>query len=350
MSEFKREDRYIVIKRSDLAKVPVAYRKYLVDPLFHLLPHLPQREFVVVEGDWPEFEPTWAAIEARVTGVPVLCDHEWNDDGEFMLICTNCGAQEDHSPNWRDVDTAPRDGTMLRLLVRFEEHSTEDAEEAATIGANNYDNDGEDRWQFAGWCWDHDHFTEGKGEVVGWLPMMDEPKTSNPAEQGYHPDVVAGAIQGEDKYREEIARLNALLEQAYQDGWNDGQEAIERRYQNTPRTCNEGWKLFQADNNLPAGAGQATDQPKEGWPEYHKRKMETLRELVAGYHERKQAQRDEQLRKIANACACPATQAAIDVLLTSAAPGEPPLCQDEGCPHHGVPHVCVTPKPRGGAV
>jgi hypothetical protein len=70
MSEFQREDRYIVIKRSDLKKVPVAYRSHLVDPMFSLLSHLPRREFVVVESDWPEFEPVWRMIEARVTGTP----------------------------------------------------------------------------------------------------------------------------------------------------------------------------------------------------------------------------------------------------------------------------------------
>lgn len=67
MSEFKRENRYIVIKRSDLKKVPVAYRSSLVDPMFHLLSHLPRREFLVIESDWPEYEPTWRAIEERVT-------------------------------------------------------------------------------------------------------------------------------------------------------------------------------------------------------------------------------------------------------------------------------------------
>jgi hypothetical protein len=76
----------------------------------------------------------------------------------------------------RPMETAPRDGTMVRLLVLFEEHATEDtAEPAWTIGACNDDNVGEDErigWQFAGWCWTHDHFTEGKGTPVGWLPLV----------------------------------------------------------------------------------------------------------------------------------------------------------------------------------
>ncbi|WP_372822460.1 hypothetical protein ACCE15_08995 [Pseudomonas parafulva] len=67
---FVREDRYIVIKRSDLEKVPVNYRSALVDPMLSLLSHLPRRECLVIESDWPEYEPAWAAIKTRVTGEP----------------------------------------------------------------------------------------------------------------------------------------------------------------------------------------------------------------------------------------------------------------------------------------
>ncbi|NVZ61220.1 hypothetical protein HX867_03920 [Pseudomonas gingeri] len=104
---------------------------------------------------------------------PLPCAHEWTDDGAHLLVCTACGAQEDHDPGWRAMATAPTDGTMVRLLVEFDEHSTEDEVQAATIGANNFDNDEEDVWRFAGWCWTHDHFTEGKGTPLGWLPMLD---------------------------------------------------------------------------------------------------------------------------------------------------------------------------------
>ncbi|MFU2327805.1 hypothetical protein [Pseudomonas sp. NFX98] len=57
-STFQRENRYIIIKRSDLKKVPVGYRSSLVDPMFSLLSHLPHREFLVVESDWPEAPST----------------------------------------------------------------------------------------------------------------------------------------------------------------------------------------------------------------------------------------------------------------------------------------------------
>ncbi|WP_219915023.1 Arc family DNA-binding protein [Pseudomonas protegens] len=121
-----------------------------------------------------------AALSASAEPSTKPCEHKWTDDGEFLLVCTACGAQEDHNPGWRDMESAPRDGTMLRLLVEFEEHSTEDEGQAPTIGANNFDNDEIDEWKFAGWCWTHDHFVEGKGTPVGWLPMLDS-KATEPA-------------------------------------------------------------------------------------------------------------------------------------------------------------------------
>lgn len=58
---FQREDRYIVIKRSDLANVPADYRTALVDSISPLLAHLPSREYLVIKSDWPEYETAWSA-------------------------------------------------------------------------------------------------------------------------------------------------------------------------------------------------------------------------------------------------------------------------------------------------
>ena len=81
--------------------------------------------------------------------------------------------------DWLPIETAPKDGTQLLLLVDFEDHSTEDVRgPARTIGANNDDNVGPgegEGWQFAGWCWSHDHYTQGTGKPVGWMPMPDLP-------------------------------------------------------------------------------------------------------------------------------------------------------------------------------
>lgn len=74
---------------------------------------------------------------------------------------------------WNDMATAPKDGTIVRLLVQYEEGSFEDSDEPCpTIGTNSLANTGEDEWQFAGWDWCNDRFTQGHGEPKGWLPML----------------------------------------------------------------------------------------------------------------------------------------------------------------------------------
>lgn len=74
---------------------------------------------------------------------------------------------------WHQIDDqTPRDGTLLELVVDYSDGGgpLHDAIIAPTIGFNNLANDGEDRWQFAGWCWTHDHFTAGNGKVIAWRP------------------------------------------------------------------------------------------------------------------------------------------------------------------------------------
>jgi len=74
-----------------------------------------------------------------------------------------------------NMATAPKDGTMLRLLVDYTDGGAPLEDEhprAWTIGFNSQDDTGEDEWKFAGWCWTHDHFTQGSGTPVGWLPWL----------------------------------------------------------------------------------------------------------------------------------------------------------------------------------
>ena len=73
-TEFEREERYIVFKLSDVEEHFTPGEKQQLARLVEV-----QRagreeagkaplECVVVESDWPEYEPTWNAIEARMTG------------------------------------------------------------------------------------------------------------------------------------------------------------------------------------------------------------------------------------------------------------------------------------------
>lgn len=68
-----------------------------------------------------------------------------------------------------------RDETVLLLVdYRDGDHPLDDALVAITIGHNNDHNAGEGEeqgWQFAGWCWCHDHYVEGKGAPIGWMPL-----------------------------------------------------------------------------------------------------------------------------------------------------------------------------------
>jgi hypothetical protein len=70
----ERQNRYIVVKRKDAEKHLTATERSILLALsakvacgreFDGKNHL---ECVVVESDWPEYEPTWAAIERRVDG------------------------------------------------------------------------------------------------------------------------------------------------------------------------------------------------------------------------------------------------------------------------------------------
>ncbi|QXG49175.1 hypothetical protein [Pseudomonas viridiflava] len=67
-NEFQRENRYIVLKRKNLGDLPKQLQHRLKPAVEDALAILPKLNFLVIESDWPEYEPTWAAIEARMTG------------------------------------------------------------------------------------------------------------------------------------------------------------------------------------------------------------------------------------------------------------------------------------------
>ena len=70
---------------------------------------------------------------------------------------------------------APKDHTLLWLLVDYSGDGANPLEDEIlgwTIGHNGFDHTGVDEWEFAGWSWEQDCFTQGVGNVVGWYPLQ----------------------------------------------------------------------------------------------------------------------------------------------------------------------------------
>lgn len=65
---FKREERYIVLKLSDLSALPEAVGRPFAENLTAIQRRLPKRECLVIESDWPEYPIAWQMIESRVSG------------------------------------------------------------------------------------------------------------------------------------------------------------------------------------------------------------------------------------------------------------------------------------------
>ena len=72
--EFEREQRYVVLKVKDvmqrLSEKDILTLARILDEIDAYRKSIGKKslECVVIESDWPEYEPTWKAIEARVTG------------------------------------------------------------------------------------------------------------------------------------------------------------------------------------------------------------------------------------------------------------------------------------------
>ena len=71
---------------------------------------------------------------------------------------------------WRPIESAPKDGSAVRLLINGGDFPLIDADTWETIGNFGVGED-QSAWTFAGWCWTHDEYRTGNGEVIGWLPL-----------------------------------------------------------------------------------------------------------------------------------------------------------------------------------
>lgn len=76
----------------------------------------------------------------------------------------------------RPALTAPRDGTLVRLLLDYSDEENwvqlEDKIQAWTIGYNTLADTGDDEWIIVGWDWSQDCWCEGSGKIIGWLPFV----------------------------------------------------------------------------------------------------------------------------------------------------------------------------------
>ena len=116
-TEFSREDRYIVFKTSDLGnslkgdEIRRLAREYAEQ---RRLKGKEPLECVVVEKDWPEYEPTWEAIEARVTGAqpaPSVPDG-WLRAIDEALVTAHIGVADEN-------DTYEQAKAKLDSLIGF---------------------------------------------------------------------------------------------------------------------------------------------------------------------------------------------------------------------------------------
>jgi hypothetical protein len=74
---------------------------------------------------------------------------------------------------WRPMDTAPKDGTCVRLLIEGGEHPLQDDDPSVSLGSFGVEGGPVDdpTWHFAGWSWHQDCYCRGTGTPIGWLPL-----------------------------------------------------------------------------------------------------------------------------------------------------------------------------------
>lgn len=103
MSDFIREDRYIAIKRKDMEKSSAPAFKAFTAGFRSLHDSMlkngaPARSFLVIESDWPEFEPAYQMIEARMCGRPNELDSirgRLNAAEQFVQKMVDCTKGQD---------------------------------------------------------------------------------------------------------------------------------------------------------------------------------------------------------------------------------------------------------------
>ena len=119
-NEFNREERYIVFKLADVendffpSEISQLLRLHETQQNMRKQSGKPPLECVVVESDWPEYEPTWRAIEARVTGAQAQpapsVPETWLERGLKELDAIRQNSDRD--------DWHPNDENLVRRLYQ----------------------------------------------------------------------------------------------------------------------------------------------------------------------------------------------------------------------------------------
>ena len=145
MSEFRREDRYLVIKYSDMAKAKPELRHTFLGSCRKLHDSMlssgaPARSFLVIESDWPEYEPAWQMIERRMTGKPAFSAAEELDAVRHWRSKYTQAIREREALQARlkaPTATHPFAEKVIRKLERFQECA--DDGQGADIGRHWFD-------------------------------------------------------------------------------------------------------------------------------------------------------------------------------------------------------------------
>lgn len=138
-----------------------------------------------------------ADSEGRILFDSLNCDHrvcevheEFDDEdgyrtawdepsrkrAEMIVARMNAAPPADaRDAGWNfDMSLAPRDSTMVELLIRPESDVmlynplADSAEPTFTIGFNSFDDNEIAEWQFVGWNWCQDCFEPGYGTPIAW--------------------------------------------------------------------------------------------------------------------------------------------------------------------------------------
>lgn len=112
MSDFQREDRYVVVKLSRLSPAEQDdLRSFIADE------DLPTEECVVVESDWPNYEDTWKAVQQVEAGM--------YEPGEKERLQSELTAARDEAERLRGrCGELEADANRFKFIARRESHQS----------------------------------------------------------------------------------------------------------------------------------------------------------------------------------------------------------------------------------